>query len=162
MLQKLSNKINRAKGFTIIEVMIVLAIAGLIMVVVLIAVPQLQRSQRDSTRQSVVNRMSTELGTYASNNNGKFPFAGQELDNEFIARYITDKVELKNPQTGDEYELLLATAIADEPTADQIMIYPGASCEGENAEGTLSTSSRQYAAVVQLERANIFYCIDNN
>jgi prepilin-type N-terminal cleavage/methylation domain-containing protein len=40
MSKKLSKK---EKGFTIIEVMIVLAIAGLIMLVVFLAVPALQR-----------------------------------------------------------------------------------------------------------------------
>jgi len=158
------NRTKREKGFTIIEVMIVLAIAGLIMVVVLIAVPQLQRSQRDSTRQTVVNRLSTELGTYASNNNGKYPFVAADFT-DFNTRYITGKVELKNPQTGDEYTLVVATAGAAAgqlPTSAQIMMYPGTSCSGETATGTVTLSSRQYSAVVQLERSGIYYCIDNN
>lgn len=164
MLQKLSNRIKQQKGFTIIEVMIVLAIAGLIMVVVLIAVPQLQRSQRDSTRQTVVNRLSTELGTYSSNNNGKYPFTAADSA-DFLTRYITGKVELKNPQTGDEYAIVFATdaaTAAANPTAAQIKVLPGLSCSGETATGTFSATSRQYAAVVQLERSGIFYCIDNN
>ena len=47
------------KGFTIIEVMIVLAIAGLIIAVVLVAVPQLQRNQRNNARKSILSRIKS-------------------------------------------------------------------------------------------------------
>jgi prepilin-type N-terminal cleavage/methylation domain-containing protein len=69
-------KTKRAEGFTIIEVMIVLAIAGLIMVIVFIAVPQLQRSQRDNARQNIANRVKAEIEAYAGNNQGQYPFGG--------------------------------------------------------------------------------------
>lgn len=43
-------------GFTIIEVVLVLAIAGLIFLMIFIALPSLQRSQRDQTRKNDVSR----------------------------------------------------------------------------------------------------------
>ena len=42
---------NERGGFTIIEVVLVLAIAGLIFLMVFIALPTLQRSQRDTQRR---------------------------------------------------------------------------------------------------------------
>ena len=51
MLQNLK---KRNQGFTIIEVMIVLAIAGLIMLIVFLAVPALQRNQRNTARKQDV------------------------------------------------------------------------------------------------------------
>ena len=42
------------KGFTIIEVVLVLAIAGLIFLMVFLALPALQRSQRDTQRKQDV------------------------------------------------------------------------------------------------------------
>ena len=76
MLKNLINKKSKAeKGFTIIEVMIVLAIAGLILVVVLLAIPQLQRNQRNENRRSVASRIVTEISSYAGNNNGQYPEA---------------------------------------------------------------------------------------
>lgn len=42
---------NSKKGFTIIEVVLVLAIGGLIFLMVFIALPALQRSQRDTQRK---------------------------------------------------------------------------------------------------------------
>jgi prepilin-type N-terminal cleavage/methylation domain-containing protein len=68
------NKIQ--KGFTIIEVMIVLAIAGLIIAVVIVAVPQLQRNQRNSARQADVSRVGTSVQNWVSNNGGKVFDAG--------------------------------------------------------------------------------------
>jgi prepilin-type N-terminal cleavage/methylation domain-containing protein len=82
---------RKASGFTIIEVMIVLAIAGLIMVIVFLAVPALQRNQRDNARQSIANRVKAEFETYAGNNQGQYPFksgTGTGTISDFVNRYI--------------------------------------------------------------------------
>src|SRR5437868_10963221 len=72
MLTKLRNaKADRSgQGFTIIEVMIVLAIAGLILLIVFLAVPALQRSSRNSERKTDVGRVGSAATTIVSNNNG--------------------------------------------------------------------------------------------
>lgn len=64
---------NSRKGFTIIEVVLVLAIAGLIFMAVFIALPALQRSQRDNRRKQDVGRVLQALQQYQSNNNGRVP-----------------------------------------------------------------------------------------
>ncbi len=69
MLSKLQQK--KDEGFTIIEVLIVLAIAGLILVIVLVAVPQLQRNQRNEARRADAARVGTAVSNWSSNNNGK-------------------------------------------------------------------------------------------
>lgn len=60
-------------GFTIIEVVLVLAIAGLIFLMVFIALPALQRAQRDTQRRDDLARVSTALTQYQTNNNGRLP-----------------------------------------------------------------------------------------
>ena len=50
-LNKERNRSSQAEGFTIIEVVLVLAIAGLIFLMVFVALPALQRSQRDTQRK---------------------------------------------------------------------------------------------------------------
>jgi prepilin-type N-terminal cleavage/methylation domain-containing protein len=62
------------KGFTIIEVVLVLAIAGLIFLMVFIALPALQRSQRNTQRKNDLSRIATAATSYQSNNNGITPF----------------------------------------------------------------------------------------
>ncbi|MCA9347877.1 type II secretion system protein [Candidatus Saccharibacteria bacterium] len=67
MVSKL-NKDN--KGFTIIEVLIVLAIAGLIMLIVFLAIPALQRSQRNTQRKSDASAIVTAINNASTNANG--------------------------------------------------------------------------------------------
>jgi prepilin-type N-terminal cleavage/methylation domain-containing protein len=64
---------RKAAGFTIIEVLIVLAIAGLIMLVVFLAVPNLQRNQRNTSRRASAARIATAVSNFVANNNGTVP-----------------------------------------------------------------------------------------
>lgn len=59
------------RGFTIIEVVLVLAIAGLIFLMVFIALPALQRSQRNTQRRDDYSMLVTAINTYMASNNGK-------------------------------------------------------------------------------------------
>ena len=77
------------KGFTIIEVVLVLAIAGLIFLMVFIALPALQRSQRNTQREDDLSRFITAVNDYQSNNGGKTPFQTGLLGS-FTKRYIDD------------------------------------------------------------------------
>ena len=61
----------KKKGFTIIEVVLVLAIAGLIFLMVFIALPALQRTQRDTQRRQDFSRLSAALVQYQTNNSTK-------------------------------------------------------------------------------------------
>lgn len=71
MLTQLQKR--REEGFTIIEVMIVLAIAGLIILVVLLAVPALQRNSRNTTIKNDAAAVAGAINEYQSINNGKMP-----------------------------------------------------------------------------------------
>jgi len=68
------NRTNKHRsGFTIIEIMIVLAIAGLIMLIVFLAVPALQRSAANTSRKDDAGRLSSAVNDFVSNNNGNLP-----------------------------------------------------------------------------------------
>lgn len=68
------NKLHKSKsGFTIIEVVLVLAIAGLIFLMVFLALPALQRSQRDTQRRNDMARFASQVVQYQTNNRGKVP-----------------------------------------------------------------------------------------
>ncbi|MCX6725144.1 MAG: prepilin-type N-terminal cleavage/methylation domain-containing protein [Candidatus Saccharibacteria bacterium] len=60
---------KRSEGFTIIEVMIVLAIGGLIMLIVFLAVPSLQRSQRNTNRNNDATRWAAAVTECLANHN---------------------------------------------------------------------------------------------
>jgi prepilin-type N-terminal cleavage/methylation domain-containing protein len=74
------------KGFTIIEVVLVLAIAGLIFLMVFIALPALQRSQRNTRRRQDMARILAQFTEYSSNNGGQVP-TEDKLDS-FVQNYV--------------------------------------------------------------------------
>ncbi len=73
MLQKLRQQTKDQDGFTIIEVLIVLAIAGLIMLIVFLAVPALQRNARNTAIKSDASHLATAVNDFISNNGGTLP-----------------------------------------------------------------------------------------
>jgi prepilin-type N-terminal cleavage/methylation domain-containing protein len=173
---------KKASGFTIIEVIIVLAIAGLIMVIVFIAVPQLQRNQRDNARQNIVNRVTAEMDTYAGNNQGKLPLhsgAGCSATTtgcweNFFANYINGKINVTDPTTGTgvvvaapaggfKIDLFGAAGLTLPAHAGDFSIVAGSKCSGENivASGTASLDTRNYAVLIGLDRDGTRYCVDN-
>ena len=72
MLKKLQKK---SEGFTIIEVMIVLAIAGLILLIVFLAIPALQRNSRNTQRKNDAASIAAAVSEDVNNNNGRIPAA---------------------------------------------------------------------------------------
>lgn len=172
---------SKTKGFTIIEVLIVLAIAGLILSIVFVAVPQLQRNARDSKRQSIANRLSSELNSYSANNQGSYPWvnmtgsfssctdqpsAPNKTCDDWFNRYIDGgKVDVKDPKTGSDTEISIAsTGSLPGWSLGNVYISPGAKCDGDRPPtgGTgATTSSKQYALTITLERQNTYYCVDN-
>ncbi|NCU34373.1 type II secretion system protein [Candidatus Saccharibacteria bacterium] len=71
--QRRWNSSSQTAGFTIIEVVLVLAIAGLIFLMVFVALPALQRSRRDTQRKNDVARLGSAIERYKANNKGKVP-----------------------------------------------------------------------------------------
>lgn len=61
------------EGFTIVETLIVLAIAALIITIVLIAVPNLQRSARNTNMLHDAQDIASAIQTFESNNQGSLP-----------------------------------------------------------------------------------------
>lgn len=71
------NKIKKNnEGFTIIEVLIVLAIAGLIILIVLLAIPALQRNSRNTAIKSDAGAIAGGVSDFAATNDGAIPTKG--------------------------------------------------------------------------------------
>jgi prepilin-type N-terminal cleavage/methylation domain-containing protein len=66
---------NKNSGFTVIEVLIVLAVIGMIMLIVFLAVPALQRNARNNSRKKDIGRVGGAVTEFLSNNNGTVPVA---------------------------------------------------------------------------------------
>ncbi len=70
MLKKLR---QQQKGFTIIEILIVLAIAALILLIIFFAVPSLQRNSRNTQIRNDANVILGFTNDYVANHNGALP-----------------------------------------------------------------------------------------
>jgi len=164
-----------AKGFTIIEVVLVLAIAGLIFLMVFIALPALQRGQRDAQRREDLSRINTQLQNFSSASRGSIPssnnlgtFVKQYLGGSLNGCASTDyrdpsRTSGDTPSGGtgcDNYLLKVgdsSTTVGDA----QIVYQPGSKCADDGTGGTVGGSSRNYSLRVSLENQTAPYCIDN-
>lgn len=147
------NRKPNTQGFTIIEVVLVLAIAGLIFLIVFLALPALQRSQRDTQRKNDLSRFMSQLTQYQSNHQGAIP-AGTGAgawDAAFTTQYLTNNGQTFNdPQTGTQYTVNVYNVTTTLPTATgQLYAYVGFTCSsGSLVAGT----ARSVAALIYLEQ----------
>src|SRR5680860_331841 len=120
---------KKENGFTIIEVVLVLAIAGLIFMMVFIALPALQRSQRDAQRKNDLSRLNTALSSYQSNNKGKLP-ADAEAWSIFVTKYVKTSGDTFVDPSGEDYDVSttkkLPTTFDD--TTPIILVTTSATC----------------------------------
>ena len=153
------NKLNTKKGFTIIEVVLVLAIAGLIFLMVFIALPALQRNQRDTQRKNDLSRVQSQINSYQANNRGGIPsISGNTLSNNFVANYLSVGGDTFADPNGNAYSFQTGdpTWAAGGPT--QIQYAVGNGCKGEalvSGQGTNKVALR-----MALEGGGI-YCLSN-
>ena len=117
------------KGFTIIEVVLVLAIAGLIFLMVFVALPALQRNQRDTQRRQDYADTAAAVIGYASNNGGKLPtLASGTTYSQFTATKFIN-TSGKDP-SGTNYSLTICSSV---------------NASGANVTGTCETNGGQAA-----------------
>ena len=155
------NKLNQQKeGFTIIEVVLVLAIAALIMLMVFIAWPALQRSQRDTARKNDQSSIASAIATYRSNNNGVLPpavsgAAAGSWDANFVQKYLTNLGHVVPGQVAFSTtapaslgaaatQSATGTASTTNPTYDSAVVVLGYDCSG-------APSARKAAVIIGVE-----------
>lgn len=145
------NTTQTKKGFTIIEVVLVIAIAGLIFLMVFIALPALQSGQRDNARKNDVSIVASAVNSFSSGNRGTMPTTAN------LASYVTN--------VSDNTDKALITVVA-RPSSDavqvsdaQVIVVTGAKCGTTGAKGSNEYATqeleagtkRQYVTVTLLE-----------
>ena len=134
----------KQSGFTLIEIVIVLAIAALILVIVFLAVQGAQRSQRDNAAKNAAARTLSQIEQFAGNNGGRYPKSTDDLATYFVGISPTPKFG-----TGDakkETIIYAGTATCD---ADKKLIV------------TTGATDKQTAVAYFSEAAGGSVCISN-
>ncbi|MBR3132224.1 type II secretion system protein [Candidatus Saccharibacteria bacterium] len=176
-------ELKSRRGFTVIEVALVLAIAGLIFLMVFVALPGLRTSQRDTERREDVMNFLSNLKKYQTNNRGALPtkdnggreeysynssLAGTGVTWEYFYRdYLGENFMDPN---GVNYTLVVKKCSAMAANRDcenvnlsnslfpndyKIYVVTKATCSGEKAVGT--SNPRKVAVLYKLEGAGV-YC----
>lgn len=132
---------KKEDGFTIIEVLIVLAIAGLIMLIVFLAVPALQRNQRNSARTTEAARVSAAVTECLGNSNGTVASCDSQAELAALQLSAFDSVTFN------------AASAAYSQSA--LNVYYGRNCDaaGQVLGAASSAGSRAFAVTFQLEPA---------
>jgi prepilin-type N-terminal cleavage/methylation domain-containing protein len=152
---------NNTKGFTIIEVVLVLAIAGLIFLVVFLALPALQRSQRDTQRKSDLGKFMSQVTSYQSNNQGQLP-AAANWDTTFKTGYLTvNNQPYADPQSGNTYTITQQATFNPNPPVGNIYVYINARCDPAQATGlSAGAGNRSFAGKIFQEQGT-YACQSN-
>ena len=135
-MHKHNIKRGKKTGFTIIEVMIVIAIAGLILAIIMLSVPAMQRGLRNRNRGVDAGLLITTVNEYYSNNFSTPPanctghacpfWTKQELSQFDITRVFF----FNAPPTSNHVDYITGSP-------DTIYIVRGAGCApGSQSDGT--------------------------
>lgn len=132
-----------------------LAIAALIFLMIFVALPALQRGQRDTARKEDVGAVASALNTFRSNNSGSFSAISSSqtnFQNNFVSKYI-DKLSQY-----DATNVRLSTSLTSDP-GNNILVSFGAKCATDGSGDAESSTNNRLAAVrVKLENAQVAYC----
>lgn len=149
----MKNIFRKEAGFTIIEVVLVLAIAGLIFLMVFLALPQLQASRRDTQRKSDAGRILAGAENFASNRNGVYP---SSIDGTWIAANMPG--DFIDP-SGNAYDFVEDQVILDGSSAGTIFYSIGEQCTTDGSSGFTPGAPRDIAVQMKLESG--IFCQDN-
>lgn len=152
------------KGFTIIEVVLVLAIAALIFLMVFIALPALQRGQRDTQRRDDMSRAQSQLNSYQANSRGSLPSNSDTAWRTFRDNYLKANGDnFADPSTGGDYNFRRGPINANssfDSVKGNIYYTIGSKCAGDGSSLSSGQGNRVVSLQMKLEGGGIA-CITN-
>ena len=80
--RSVKNDLVRKKGFTIVELLIVIVVIGILAAITIVAYNGIQTRARDASRVSAVGVLKKGLALYAADNNDQYPAACSAGDNQ--------------------------------------------------------------------------------
>ncbi len=134
---------NKHSGFTIIEVVLVLAVAGMIFIVVFLALPALQKNQRDNARKQDVDRVVGGIQRHLVDSTG-WPVSGIVSTGFFTDFAVASGAQFRAAAAG----------CAKDTVGTYVQIAPGCTC---SYTGSIDYTARRAAIHVLLE-SGVTYC----
>ena len=140
---------SRSAGFTIIEVLIVLAVAGLILVIIFGAIPTLSRSSRNNQRRQDVSNILQAVSHYELNNSAIYP-SPPTISASALLQYT--HLTYYDPSSSVSVNTLAAGASSPAPTSDvnKVDIYNYQKCSTSDPRYVSNSQGADYSDIVAL------------
>jgi prepilin-type N-terminal cleavage/methylation domain-containing protein len=133
-----------SSGFTIIEVLVVLAIAGLILLIVFEAIPALTRNSQNNQRRQDVSAILQGVSRYELNNSANFPLSvATALQYTQLTYYTAANVTLHGQTSPAQ------ASVGPETSVDKVDVYNYEQCNASNP-GVATTQGSDYSDIVAL------------
>lgn len=136
------------KGFTMIELLVVVSIIGLLAALALVSFTASQRQARDSARKSDLRQYSTALEGFGNKNNGLYPA---------YAVASGAQASLSSGLCGD---LGLETCPEDPKNSNDTSVYYRYQSDGATADG--SATATDYVLWSALENSTDYWVVCSN
>lgn len=145
MLTKIKKMNKRDNGFTIVEIMIVMAIIGMMLLAMLLVVPNLRRNARNKQRRDDVGSLISALSEYTSSNSGALPAAASDFTGNAKLSYYDAATEVNYVNS--------STAVTSAPGTDANVVYIRnfAKCNGNAIQSTAGATRRNVVAYFHIE-----------
>jgi type II secretory pathway pseudopilin PulG len=154
---------SREAAFTIIETLIVLAVAGLILMIVLLAIPALQRSSRNNQRRQDVQAVLAAVSHWELNHSGNMP--DPTVGDNYL-QYTQSKLSLYDPGSikieggSSGWSPATNSPPYPDPVTDvgQIYVYNYQKCDAATQGKSIATGAgySDIVALYALETSNSF------
>jgi prepilin-type N-terminal cleavage/methylation domain-containing protein len=154
---------NKINAFTIVEVIIVLAVAAIIAAIVFLVLPQANQTQRNTRRKNDFNRIQTAIVKLSAEKSDFWQSDGTDVSSEVYT--ITG--DLKDPNSNNNYVIKIGSSPNDSP--GQIVVKNNAQCSNgtfasNNGTIALIAVTEPYTSTTQGKNTVITgqtYCINN-
>lgn len=163
-MKKMNQRKLGKKGFTLIEVVLVLAIGGLIFLLAFLAFQQATQNRRDTQRRSDAGQVISEIENALGDGNGS-TFASSDDLGDFVEAYLSGEsnasggtFERNNIEYTIVYNDELPDGTATSNTA-QMAVSRNARCVGNSMNTGAGNGNGDYAVLVRLEKG--IACRDN-
>lgn len=139
---------NRSKGFTIVELLIVIVVIAILATLVIVTFTGIQQKARDSQRQTDINALNSHLAAYFASN-GYYPTLANLQDSSWISTNMKglDPQALLDPKAA-------ATATIQGTAANNAYGYAVTPAACDNAAA--ATQCTSYTLTADLESGGTF------
>lgn len=139
-------------GFTLIEVVLVIAIGALIILMAILAFNGAQRSRRDTARANLAGTIQSAVEQAASNNSGTYP-------DQAAFEALRNQAGWADPRRANAIVWGTAAPAAGQPG---ITYVRGGTCTNATTLGAVNAASTTtYAVVYRQEGGNAIVCRSN-